>query len=77
MELSHIVKFYEEAHLDETRQKIYSVRRTKQMYANIMISDCQNESWWYKDFIGVECFVILHFKTYNFGDIKKTFLNLN
>ena len=66
--LSNTEAFYEAAHLDPTRQRVYSSRRTGEYkFADVMIAGCQRNDWWYKDFIGVECFVTLHFSRYAAG----------
>jgi len=36
-------------------------------FANIVIHNCQSQTWWYKDFVGIECFVELQFSRYTFG----------
>lgn len=61
-------EFYEAAHLDATRQKIYSSRRTNQIYADVLIASCSYENWWYKDFVGMSCFVRLGFRNYIGGE---------
>lgn len=61
-------KFYEAAHLDSTRMKIYAAKRQPGLrFANITIVDCQNKSWWYYNFIGIECFAELRFLNYEYG----------
>lgn len=62
--------FYEDAHLDHVRQRIYSTkRRGGEKYATVLIASCQNKTWWYKDYIGVTCFVKLIFSRYIGGEI--------
>lgn len=57
--------FFIDAHLDATRQRIYSEkRRSENKFASAMIVSCQRPDWWYKNYIGMEVFVRLRFTKY-------------
>ena len=68
-EVTVMEAFYEAAYLDNTRMKFYSTKRTGgEIYADVMIADCQYDNWWYKDFIGETCFCLLILKDWGYGN---------
>jgi hypothetical protein len=64
--------FYEEAHLDDKRMDLYSERRKPpQRFAMVLITSCEHKDWWYSSFIGTECFVLLRFQNYGYGEFVR------
>lgn len=60
--------FFIDAHLDATRKRIYSSKRQAgNKFASAMIVSCEQDNWWYKNYIGIEIFVELRFTKYMGG----------
>lgn len=61
-----------DAHLDATRQRIYSTKRgIGKKFAEAIIVSCERNNWWYVNYIGMEIFVELHFTKYIGGFILR------
>lgn len=57
-------EFAEAAYLNKKHSPWFQRKQPGNIYANIMITDCQQPDWWYAPFIGIECFVQLRFTKY-------------
>lgn len=46
-------------------------RRQEQVYATVLIADCQYKDWWYRDLIGLEVFCILRIRVSPYTGAKE------
>lgn len=68
MNLEIMNQFFEAAMLDKTHNPWCIRRKPGQLYADVMIVNCENPLWWYKPFIGISCLALLRFKNYGYSE---------
>lgn len=59
-------EFAEAAYLNKKHHPWVRRKQPGNVYADIIIVSCQRPDWWYKDFIGIECFAELRYNIYPF-----------
>ena len=68
-QLQQFNEFAEAAYLNKQHDPWVRRREPGKIYANVLIASCQHKDWWYRDFVGVECFVELRF--FQWGQIRE------
>lgn len=61
--------FCEKAMLDKKHHPWAEKRKKNEFYANVLITKCPYDDWWFKDFVGLEVFArIIMFNNRNTGN---------
>lgn len=59
-DIDRYIKFSEAAYITKQHDPWVIRREFGKEYASFIIVKCRNESWWYKDFIGIEFFGMIN-----------------